>query len=159
MFSHVAWYPLSVRCSHLASSASGQKLHLSAFPLPRILLVLLPCLYLLPGYWPISTLLNKYEWQIFTVHKSIIPQQIYLELDYGSVNEVPAIQAWGHEFIFPNMHAQPSMAVCICNFSSGSLVVEVETDGEQVNQSLNFRLIEQPCLWINKWTNKYGEEW
>ena len=42
---------------------------ISAFPLPRILLVLLPSIYYLHGYWPISILLNQYKWQVFIVYK------------------------------------------------------------------------------------------
>ena len=74
MFSHMAWYLFSVRHSHLASSVSGWQLHLclsSSQNSPS----LVTRLYFLPGYWPIRVLLNQYEWQIFTVYKSIIPQQ------------------------------------------------------------------------------------
>ena len=70
MFSHVTWHLFSVRHSHLVSSVSGWWL-LPAFPLPRILLVLLPHLYFLPGYWSINILLNQCEWQSCTVYKSI----------------------------------------------------------------------------------------
>lgn len=38
-------------------------------------LVLLLCLYFVPGYWPISILLNQFEWQLFTVFKRVIPRQ------------------------------------------------------------------------------------
>ena len=44
------------------------------FPLPRILLVWLPHLYFLPGYLPISVLLNQDAWQTFTAYKSVILQ-------------------------------------------------------------------------------------
>ena len=54
----MAWYLFSVQHFHLASSVSGWWL-LSAFPLPRILLVWLPCLYFLPNYWSMSILLNQ----------------------------------------------------------------------------------------------------
>ena len=47
---------------------------ISAFSLLRILLILLAYLHFLPGYWPISILLNKYKWQIFTLYKSILPK-------------------------------------------------------------------------------------
>lgn len=45
------------------------------FLLPGTLLIWLSHLYFLLGYWPISVLLNWYKWQIFTMYKSIIPQQ------------------------------------------------------------------------------------
>ena len=32
-----------------------------------------PFFYFLPSCWPISILLNQYEWQFFTVYKSILP--------------------------------------------------------------------------------------
>ena len=73
MFSHVAWYLFLVRYSHFVSSESGGD-PVSAFPLPRILLVKLPCLYFLPAYWANQCFIKPYEWQIFTVYQSIIPQ-------------------------------------------------------------------------------------
>ena len=64
-----------------------------AFHLPRVLLLWSPCLYFLPGYWPIRILLNQYNWQIFTEYKSTVPQQ-YLTYFLGfphSLNMYPLL--------------------------------------------------------------------
>ena len=58
-----------------------------AFSFPRILLFWLPHLYFLPGYWPISILLNKYKSQLFTGYKTIVPQHI---TPSSSLNSSPA---------------------------------------------------------------------
>ena len=69
MFSYMVWFLFSVRHSHLASSASGLQLCLCLSSSQNSFsLISLP---ILSDYWSIIILFNQYEWQIFTVYKSL----------------------------------------------------------------------------------------